>query len=335
VALGASAYSAAIFHLVTHAFFKALLFLAAGSVIIGLHHNQDMRFMGGLRRYMPITWFTSLVGTLALIGFPFFSGFYSKESIIEAVHLSNLPGAGLAYAAVTAGVFVTALYSFRLYFLVFEGRERFHDTARHDAHGGSHGHAAEDPHETPPVVWAPLVALAVPSLVIGAVAIGPMLFGGFFGEAIRVAPEHDVLARLGEHFHGWLAMGVHGVSAPAFWLAMAGVAAAWYLYLRRPDLPDRIQTAVRPLYVLLDQKYYFDRFNDWFFAGGARHVGRGLWRFGDMGIIDGVFVNGSARLVGWLAGVARRVQSGYIYHYAFTMIIGVFILLTIWFARGS
>ena len=335
VALGASAYSAAIFHLVTHAFFKALLFLAAGSVIIGLHHNQDMRFMGGLRRYMPITWFTSLVGTLALIGFPFFSGFYSKESIIEAVHLSNLPGAGLAYAAVTAGVFVTALYSFRLYFLVFEGRERFRDTVPQEAHGGSHGHAAEDPHETPPVVWAPLVALAVPSLVIGAVAIGPMLFGGFFGEAIRVAPEHDVLARLGEHFHGWFAMGLHGVSAPAFWLAMAGAAAAWYLYLRRPDLPDRIRTAVLPLYVLLDQKYYFDRFNDWFFAGGARHVGRGLWRFGDMGIIDGVFVNGSARLVGWLAGVARRVQSGYIYHYAFTMIIGVFILLTIWFARGS
>ena len=335
VALGASAYAAGIFHLATHAFFKALLFLAAGSVIIGLHHNQDMRFMGGLRRYMPITWFTSLVGTLALIGFPFFSGFYSKESIIEAVHLSNLPGAGLAYAAVTAGVFVTALYSFRLYFLVFEGRERFRDTVPQEAHGGSHGHAAEVPHETPPVVWAPLVALAVPSLVIGAVAIGPMLFGGFFGEAIRVAPEHDVLARLGEHFHGWFAMGLHGVSAPAFWLAMAGAAAAWYLYLRRPDLPDRIRTAVLPLYVLLDQKYYLDRFNDWFFAGGARHVGRGLWRFGDMGIIDGVFVNGSARLVGWLAGVARRVQSGYIYHYAFTMIIGVFILLTIWFARGS
>jgi NADH-quinone oxidoreductase subunit L len=334
VALGASAYSAAIFHLMTHAFFKALLFLAAGSVIIGLHHNQDMRYMGGLRRYMPITWFTSLIGTLALIGFPFFSGFYSKESIIEAVHLSNLPGAGLAYGAVTLGVFVTALYSFRLYFLVFEGRERFHEAPHDAAHGHDAHHEAEEPHETPPVVWGPLVVLAVPSVVIGAVAIAPMLFGGFFGEAIKVAPEHDVLARIGEHFHGWLAMGLHGFAAPAFWLAMLGAGVAWFLYLRRPDLPARIASALRPLYVLLDQKYYFDRFNDWFFAGGARRVGRGLWRIGDVGVIDGVLVNGSARLVAWLASVVRQLQSGFIYHYAFTMIIGVFILLTIWFARG-
>jgi NADH-quinone oxidoreductase subunit L len=336
VALGASAYSVAIFHLMTHAFFKALLFLAAGSVIIGLHHNQDIRYMGGLRRHMPITWMTSLIGTLALIGFPFFSGFYSKESIIDAVHLSDLPGAGFAYAAVTAGVFVTALYSFRLYFLVFEGRERFQEAPRtaEGEHAGGHGHAAEKPHETPPVIWLPLVALAVPSVVIGAAAIGPMLFGRFFGDAIRVAPQHDVVARLGQHFHSWLAMGLHGFAAPAFWLAMAGAGLAWYLFLKRPELPDRIQAAVRPLYVLLDQKYYFDRFNDWFFAGGARTVGRGLWRIGDVGVIDGVLVNGSARLVGWLAKVARRLQSGFIYHYAFTMIIGVFILLTIWFARG-
>jgi NADH-quinone oxidoreductase subunit L len=343
VALGASAYSAAIFHLMTHAFFKALLFLAAGSVIIALHHNQDVREMGGLRRYMPITWITALTGSLALIGFPFFSGFYSKDMIIEAVHASRLPGAGLAYAAVTAGVFVTALYTFRLYFLVFEGKERFqqgaHAGTHADSHAGTHAdpHAGEQheaPHEPPAVVWGPLVALAIPSLLIGAMTIGPMLFGGFFGESIRVLPEHDVLARLGEHFHGAVIMGLHGFLTAPFWLAMAGVGLAWLLYLRRPDLPARIQAAVRPLYLLLDQKYYFDRFNDWFFAGGARAVGRGLWRFGDVGVIDGVMVNGSARLVGWFATVVRRFQSGFIYHYAFTMIIGVFVLLTIWFVRA-
>jgi NADH-quinone oxidoreductase subunit L len=338
VALGASAYSVAIFHLMTHAFFKALLFLAAGSVIIGMHHDQDMRNMGGLRRYMPITWITTLIGSLALIGFPLLSGFYSKDSIIEAVHLSQLPGAGFAYFAVTAGVFVTALYSFRLYFLVFEGKPRF-DGGGHAAHGHAHddhghgkGHGGV-PHESPPVVWLPLVALAVPSVIIGAIAIGPMLYGGFFGDAIFVAPAHDVLAELGGHFHGWLAMAVHGFTTLPFWLAAAGVATAWFLYLKRTDLPARIRAAFGPLYALLDQKYYLDRFNEWFFAAGARGLGRGLWRFGDIRLIDGLLVNGSARLVGWCAGVLRRVQSGFIYHYAFTMIIGVFLLLTLWFAR--
>jgi len=336
VALGASAYSAAIFHLMTHAFFKALLFLAAGSVIIGMHHDQDMRNMGGLRHRMPITWLVSLVGSLALIGFPFFAGFYSKDSIIEAVHLSQTPGAGLAWIAVTAGVFVTALYTFRMYFLVFEGKPRYET---HAASGAAHGddahghHGPLNPHESPGVVWWPLVALAIPSVIIGAIAIGPLLHGGFFGDSIKVFAERDVVAALGEHFHGWLAMGLHGFVTLPFWLAIAGVALAWYLYLHRPDLPAKVQQALRPLYTLLDQKYYMDRFNDWFFAGGARSLGRGLWRYGDVNIIDGVLVNGSARLVGWFAGVARKFQSGFVYHYAFTMIIGVFVLLTWWFLR--
>jgi len=336
VALGASAYSAAIFHLMTHAFFKALLFLAAGSVIIGMHHDQDMRNMGGLRHRMPITWLVSLVGSLALIGFPFFAGFYSKDSIIEAVHLSQTPGAGLAWIAVTAGVFVTALYTFRMYFLVFEGKPRYET---HAASGAAHGddahghHGPLNPHESPGVVWWPLVALAIPSVIIGAIAIGPLLHGGFFGDSIKVFAERDVVGALGEHFHGWLAMGLHGFVTLPFWLAIAGVALAWYLYLHRPDLPAKVQQALRPLYTLLDQKYYMDRFNDWFFAGGARSLGRGLWRYGDVNIIDGVLVNGSARLVGWFAGVARKFQSGFVYHYAFTMIIGVFVLLTWWFLR--
>jgi NADH-quinone oxidoreductase subunit L len=334
VALGASAYSAAIFHLMTHAFFKALLFLAAGSVIIGMHHDQDMRNMGGLRRRMPITWLVSLVGSLALIGFPFFAGFYSKDSIIEAVHLSQTPGAGLASIAVTVGVFVTALYTFRMYFLVFEGKPRFQAHAGTDAgHAGDAHHGPLDPHESPGVVWWPLVALAIPSVVIGAIAIAPLLHGGFFGDSVKVFAEHDVVAKLGEHFHGWFAMGLHGFATLPFWLAAAGVALAWYLYLHRPDLPARIQHALRPLYTLLEQKYYMDRFNDWFFAGGARVLGRGLWRYGDVNVIDGVLVNGSAKLVGWFAGVARKFQSGFVYHYAFTMIIGVFVLLTWWFLR--
>jgi NADH-quinone oxidoreductase subunit L len=336
VALGASAYSVAIFHLMTHAFFKALLFLAAGSVIIGMHHDQDMRNMGGLRRRMPITWLVSLIGSLALIGFPFFAGFYSKESIIEAVQLSRTPGAGLAWIALTAGVFITALYSFRMYFMVFEGKPRYE---AHEGTGAAHGddahghHGPLNPHESPGVVWWPLVALAIPSVVIGAIAIEPLLFGGFFGDSIRVFAERDVVGTIGEHFHGWLAMGLHGFATLPFWLAMAGVALAWFLYLKRPDLPARIKQAALPLYTLLDQKYYMDRFNDWFFAGGARSLGRGLWRFGDMNIIDGVLVNGSARLVGWFAGIARKFQSGFVYHYAFTMIIGVFVLLTWWFLR--
>jgi NADH-quinone oxidoreductase subunit L len=337
VALGASAYSAAIFHLMTHAFFKALLFLAAGSVIIGMHHDQDMRNMGGLRRRMPITWSVSLIGSLALIGFPFFAGFYSKDSIIEAVHLSNIPGAGLAYIAVTIGVFVTALYTFRMYFLVFEGAPRYSTGAHDVAHSaddkrGQHGSAGES-HESPPVVWWPLVALAIPSVVIGAIAVGPMLFGEFYGDSVRVIDEHDVVARLGEDFHGWLAMGLHGFLTLPFLLASAGVVLAWFFYLKRPDIAATIRDRLRPLYTLLEQKYFMDRFNDWFFAGGARFLGQGLWRFGDTIVIDGVIVNGSAKLVDWFSGVVRKFQTGMIYHYAFTMIIGLFVLMSWWFLR--
>ncbi len=331
VALGASAYSVAIFHLMTHAFFKALLFLAAGSVIIGMHHDQDMRHMGGLRRRMPITWIVSLIGSLALIGFPFFSGFYSKDSIIEAVHLSNTPGAGLAWLAVTVGVFVTAFYTFRMYFLVFEGNPRHVARAASEAQRDGDANAqigSVDPHESPAVVWWPLVVLAVPSIIIGTIAIGPLLFGGYFGDSVQVLPKHDLVEKLPVYFHDWFGMGLHGFLAPPFWLAVAGVALAWYLYLRRVDIPARIQSALRPLYKLLDQKYYLDRFNDWFFAGGARCLGGGLWRFGDVGVIDGVLVNGSAKLVAWLADVARKFQSGFVYHYAFMMIIGVFVLMT-------
>jgi NADH-quinone oxidoreductase subunit L len=321
VALGASAYSVAIFHLMTHAFFKALLFLAAGSVIIGMHHDQDMHNMGGLRRRMPVTWLVSLIGSLALIGFPFFSGFYSKDSIIEAVHMSELPGAGFATFAVTAGVFITALYTFRMYFLVFEGKPRY------QAHG------SHEPHESLAVVTWPLVALAVPSVIIGAIAIGPFLFGGYFGVSLRVASAHDVVAELQSHFHGWMAMGLHGFKTLPFWLAMAGVALAWFLYLHRPALAGKLRDAMGPLYTLLDQNYYMDRFNDWFYAGGARKLGGAFWRFGDIDLIDGVIVNGSARLVGWFAAVARRIQSGFVYHYAFMMIIGVFVLMTWWFLK--
>ncbi len=337
VALGASAYSAAIFHLMTHAFFKALLFLAAGSVIIGMHHDQDMRNMGGLRRRMPITWAVFLIGSLALIGFPFFSGFYSKESIIEAVHLSRIPGAGLAYVAVTLGVLITALYTFRMYFLVFEGEPRYSKPARNANHSAEEAHGehvgAGEPHESPAVVWWPLVALAVPSVVIGAIAVAPMLFGGFFGDSVRVLAEHDVVAQLAERFHGWLAMGLHGFLTLPVWIAITGVVMAWFFYLRRPDIAARIRDRLQPLHTLLDQKYFMDRFNDWFFAGGARFVGRGLWRIGDTTVIDGVIVNGSARLVGWFASVVRKFQSGFVYHYAFTMIIGLFVLMTWWFLR--
>ncbi len=340
VALGASAYSVAIFHLMTHAFFKALLFLAAGSVIIALHHNQDIRYMGGLRKYMPITWITSLIGSLALIGTPFFSGFYSKESIIEAVKLSNLPGSGFAYFAVVAGVFVTAFYSFRMYFLVFHGAERFgkphhdqHDThAKQDEH--HHGLApGQKPHETPWVVTLPLILLAIPSVLIGYIAIEPMLYGGYFGDAIFIAERHPALHTMGQEFHGAFAMTLHAMTTLPPWLAIAGVASAAYFYLKRPDIPAAIQKRFQAIYTLLDNKYYFDRFNDWFFAGGTRGASRLLWKFGDVKLIDGLMVNGSAKLVGMLSGVARRLQSGYIYHYAFSMIIGVFVLLTVrdWF----
>ncbi|MBS1146057.1 MAG: nuoL [Proteobacteria bacterium] len=333
VALGASAYSVAVFHLMTHAFFKALLFLAAGSVIIAMHHNQDIRYMGGLKKYMPITWITSLIGSLALIGTPFLSGFYSKESIIEAVKLSNLPGADIAYWAVLIGVFVTAFYSFRMYFLVFHGKERFHNAHHHDAdsHGqDDHGHGGV-PHETPWVVTGPLLALALPSLAIGYMTIEPMLFGDFFGNAIYISDRHPVMHELNQEFHGAMAMGLHAITTLPFWLAAAGVGLSAFFYLKRPDIPAAIQQRFSFVHSMLVNKYWFDELYSWLFAGGARLLGGGLWRGGDQVIIDGA-INGTARLVERAARLMRAFQSGYIYHYAFAMLIGVFALVT-WFAR--
>ncbi len=315
VGLGASAYAAAIFHLGTHAFFKALLFLAAGSVIIALHHEQDMRKMGGLRKYMPITWITCLVGSIALIGFPGFSGFYSKDAIIEAVHLSDIPGSGFAYLCVLTGVFITALYSFRLYFMVFHGKERMDEEAR--AHV----------HETPAVVTVPLILLAIPSVIIGWFYVGPMLFGDHFGESIFVLPENDVLAELGKSYHGVIGFTLHGFMAWPFLLAMAGVATAWFLYMARPEIPAQIAKRFSLAYEILVRKYGFDEFNEIFFAGGARGIGGLLWRIGDATLIDGIMVNGTARLIGWFSSVIRHVQSGYLFHYAFAMIIGLLVLI--------
>jgi NADH-quinone oxidoreductase subunit L len=334
VALGASAYSIAIFHLMTHAFFKALLFLAAGSVIIGMHHDQDIRNMGGLRKYMPITWLTSLIGSLALIGTPFFSGFYSKDSIIEAVKLSHIAGSGFAYFSVMAGVFITAFYSFRMYFLVFHGEERFgkaHEGG-HDSHGEHHGLASgQKPHETPWVVTLPLILLAIPSVFIGYPMIEPMLFGDFFGNAIYIdAKAHPVMEKLTHDFHGALAVALHAVQTPVFWLALGGVVSSWFFYLKQPWIPAAIKAACGPVYTLFENKYYFDKFYETVFAGGARLIGRGLWKGGDAGIIDGLIVNGSVRVVGGIAMLVRLFQSGHIYQYAFTMILGVCALLTLW-----
>ncbi|MFN3415748.1 MAG: NADH-quinone oxidoreductase subunit L [Caldimonas sp.] len=332
VALGASAYSVAVFHLMTHAFFKALLFLAAGSVIIGMHHDQDIRNMGGLRKYMPITWITSLLGSLALIGTPLFSGFYSKDSIILAVQASSLPGAGFATFAVVAGVFITAFYSFRMYFLVFHGKERFHDKPHpspddHGHHGDEHGH--HEPHESPWVVTAPLLLLAVPSVVIGFMTIGPMLFGDFLKDAIFVNAEaHPAMKILAEGFHGAAAMALHGLQTAPFWLALAGVVTAYVFYLVKPEIPAALHRRLGFLVRIMENKYYMDWINEKVFAAGARLVGRGLWKGGDVGLIDGLIVNGSAKVVGWSASVVRLVQSGYIYHYALAMIIGVFALIT-------
>jgi NADH-quinone oxidoreductase subunit L len=331
VALGASAYSVAVFHLMTHAFFKALLFLAAGSVIIGMHHDQDIRNMGGLRKYMPITWITSLVGSLALIGTPFLSGFYSKDSIIEAVGLSHLPGSGFAYFAVVAGVFVTAFYSFRMYFLVFHGKERFDTHGGHGHHGHDHGHGGA-PHESPWVVTLPLVMLAIPSVVIGYLTIQPMLYGSFFDQAIQISGAHPGMKELAEEFHGPMAMALHAVTSLPFWLALAGVVTSWFFYMKRPEIPAAIKARFGLIYTVLERKYGFDDFNDWFFAGGARLIGRSLWKGGDVMVIDGFFVNGTARVVGWASALIRHFQSGFIYHYAFTMIIGV-IVLTAWFVQ--
>ena len=331
VALGASAYSVAVFHLMTHAFFKALLFLAAGSVIIGMHHNQDIRWMGGVRKYMPVTWVTALLGSLALIGTPLFAGFYSKDSIIEAVHESHLAGAGFAYFAVLAGVFVTAFYSFRMYFLVFHGKERYDQNpdAHHDDHDHQDAHGHQEPQESPWVVTVPLILLAIPSVVIGFMTIQPMLFGDFFKDAIVVNLErHPAMEELAKMFKGPAQMALHGLTTAPFWLALAGVVMAYYMYLVNPALPAAIKRTFQPVYTLLENKYYLDWFNENVLARGTRALGSGLWKGGDQMIIDGALVNGSWKLVGWVSGVVRRLQSGYIYHYAFGMIIGIFVLMT-------
>jgi len=338
VALGASAYSVAVFHLMTHAFFKALLFLGAGSVIMGMHHNQDIRWMGGVRKYMPITWITSLLGSLALIGTPFFSGFYSKDSIIEAVHESHLAAAGFANFAVLAGVFVTAFYSFRMYFLVFHGKERFDQNP--DAHHGhdDHGHGHDDhhePHESPWVMTVPLVLLAIPSVVIGFMAIEPMLYGEFFKDVIFVnAEKHPVMEEMAEMFHGPVAMAVHALSTAPFWLALAGVVVSWYMYLVNPKVPAFFARVLRPVIVVLENKYFLDWINENILARGARLLGTGLWKVGDRALIDGLLVNGSWKVVGLISGAVRRFQSGYLYHYALVMILGVFALMTyfVWLA---
>jgi NADH-quinone oxidoreductase subunit L len=338
VALGVSAYSAGVFHLMTHAFFKALLFLAAGSVIIGMHHDQDIRNMGGLRKYMPITWITSLIGSLALIGTPFFSGFYSKDSIILAVEHSALPGARYAYYAVLGGVFVTAFYSFRMYFLVFHGPERFRNKphlGEHD-HANDHGHAhTHVPSESPVVVWGPLVALAIPSVGIGGLAIASMLGGGFFEGAIFVdSSRHPAMQHVAEHAAHPGTMGLHAFVTLPFWLAAAGVAAAWWLFLKDPGLAAAFAKPLAPLRRVLDNKYYFDWFNENILARLSRGIGTLLWNAGDKAIIDGVLVNGSAWLVGRLAGIVRRVQTGFLYSYAFWMVIGLALLLG-WFLIGA
>lgn len=324
VALGASAYSAAIFHLMTHAFFKALLFLAAGSVIIAMHHEQDMRKMGGLKKYMPITYWTALIGSLALIGFPGFAGFFSKDAIIEAAHHvyeAERAGAGFAYYAVVGGVFITALYTFRMFFLVFHGQERMDDHTRHHLH------------ETPAVVTVPLIMLAIPSVIVGVFTLTPLLFGNFFEGAIFIDPAHNPFDP--EHYHGVFSFVVHGLLQPPFWLAMLGLGTAWFLYMKRPDIPEIIAERVKLIHRILMDKYGFDRFNDWFFAGGARGVGSLLWQLGDVKLIDGLMVNGSARIVGWFSGVVRQVQTGFLYHYAFAMIIGLAVLLGVFVFYGA
>ena len=333
VALGVSAYPIAVFHLMTHAFFKALLFLGAGSVIMGMHHDQDMRNMGGLWKYMPITWLTSLLGSLALIGTPFFSGFYSKDSIIEAVAESHIYGSGFAYFAVMAGVFITAFYSFRMYFLVFHGKERFgqaHDDHGHDAHDDHHDDhhhglaPGQKPHESPWVVTLPLVLLAIPSVIIGYFTIGPMLFGDFFGNAIFVdVVKHHSMKELAEAFHGPVAMAAHSLHSPVLYLALGGVVTAAVFYLWLPQIPAFFARVLAPVKAILDNKYFLDDLNQAVFAKGARVLGTGLWKGADQGLIDGLVVNGSTRVVAWFSATVRQVQSGYIYHYAFAMILGL------------
>jgi NADH-quinone oxidoreductase subunit L len=331
VALGVSAYSAAIFHLMTHAFFKALLFLGAGSVIIALHHQQDMRYMGGLRKYMPITWITAWLGTLALVGFPFFSGFYSKDAIIEAVHFSGRWGSDLTYWLVVAGVFVTALYSFRLLYMTFHGKERFEVVEGADPHAHlPDGQLAHQPHESPLVVTLPLILLAIPSVVIGWLTIRPVLFDGWLANDIFVSGQNDVVGQLGGEFHGATAMATHGFLTLPFWLLVAGFLVATYVYLLHPALANTLRRRLPFLYRLLDNKYYFDDFNQRFFAGGTLRIGNSLWNKVDTGLIDNALVNGSARLVQWVATRVRTMQTGYLYHYAFAMIFGLIIILGFW-----
>ena len=335
VALGVSAYSVGMFHVMTHAFFKALLFLGAGSVIIGMHHDQDIRNMGGLWKRMPITWITFLLANLALIGTPFFSGYFSKDSIIMAVEASNLPAAGFAEFAVLAGVFVTAFYSFRVYFLVFHGKENFHHKpfpGEHDHHDDDHCHGhAHEPHESPWVVTAPLVLLAIPSVVIGFLTVGPLLFGDFLKSAIFVdAAKHPAMAELAHHFHGATAMALHGFQAAPFWLALAGVITAYVFYMVAPQIPATLAKVLRPLIVIGENKYYLDWFNEKVLAAGARLLGRIFWKVGDVAIIDGLIVNGSAKVVGLIGSLTRLFQTGYLYHYALVMILGVLAFMT-WF----
>ena len=343
VALGASAYSVAIFHLMTHAFFKALLFLAAGSVIMGMHHDQDIRHMGNLKKYMPVTWITLLIGSLALIGTPFFAGFYSKDSIIEAVKFSHITGSGFAYFAVLAGVFVTAFYSFRLYFLVFHGKEKWRDTNKlHDenshydhSHEEHHGlSATENPLEPGWVVKLPLILLAIPSVFIGYLTIESMLFGHFFNGVIAVdSAKHPAMTELAhhyaEHFHSAAGMAMQGFMSLPFVLAASGVLLAWFFYTKRPDIPAAIQAKFSFINQILENKYGFDAFNERVLAGGARFIGGKLWQIGDVQLIDGAMVNGTAKLIGRISGKVRHLQSGLIYHYAFAMIIGVFLLLSL------
>jgi len=317
VALGASAYSAAIFHLMTHAFFKAVLFLGAGSVIIAMHHEQNMQKMGGLKSYMPITYLTMFIAALASAGVPGFSGFFSKDAIIEAVHFANIPGAGFAYFCVLATVFVTALYTFRLIFMTFHGQPRM------DKHTKDHLH------ESPWVVTLPLIVLAVPTIAAGWF-IGPIVFGDYFNNVIHVLPQHDAIAKLGAEFTGIDGMMIHALSTIPFWLSVAGIFTAWFLYNVRTDIPAKIKARCGFLYNLLDRKYYIDELYSWLFAGGSRALGTALWKYGDIKVIDGFFVNGAARVVALSAALVRQYQTGYIYHYAFTMIVGIFVILTLW-----
>ena len=338
VALGVSAYSVAMFHVMTHAFFKALLFLAAGSVIIGMHHDQDMRNMGGLRKYMPITWLTMLIGNLSLIGTPFFSGFYSKDSIIEAVKMSHLPGSSFAYFAVLASVFVTAFYAFRQYFIVFHGKERWRE-AKHDhhAHGHDDGHhhgllPDQNPHESPLVVTLPLMLLAIPSVIIGYLTIQPMLYGDFFKDVIFVDnAAHPVMHEMAQEFHGAMAMVTHSITSPVLYLAIGGVAAAWFLYCAAPQLPAKIQAACKPIYRLLENKYYLDAIYFAVFARGARVLGNLFWKVGDTMIIDNGIVNGAARAVGSIAAQVRKMQTGFVYTYAATMVFGLLVMIVAFF----